>query len=206
MFPGNTERVIIQQITNKSVGLEEIMTLIANSVTREDFERAIRERPNDSSTHHIFADWLEENGHDKEAEHHRIIGGAMDKLGRLWGTAEGARKMSAVAGQASKRSSGVGFTTSSSGLLGLRYANYALESHRAMNRQNQEYYHSQAAEEHRLDASHHHDRAIMMESMGNKRIQRIQRLAELAHRQAIAAHHAAVVGMGLRPRFGHFEG
>lgn len=40
-------------------------------IMREAFEKAITENPYSEITHLTFADWLDENGFDDEAEHHR---------------------------------------------------------------------------------------------------------------------------------------
>ncbi len=38
---------------------------------RAEFERAMRDNPDDIATHRIYADWLSERGHDDEAAYHR---------------------------------------------------------------------------------------------------------------------------------------
>lgn len=90
-------------------------------------------------------------------------------------------------------------------MMVLLQADHALRAARTGMVQDQEWYHTRSADYHGGDVVRYRYRANKTRE-GNLELSRLHSQAELAHRQAIAAHHAAVVGMGLRPRFGHFEG
>lgn len=59
---------------HKQLAQDSTTSNVTHNVSKEDFERAIREEPHEPTHYLAYADWLEEHGDEKGAQSQRIVG------------------------------------------------------------------------------------------------------------------------------------